>query len=69
MTNQLKKYRVTRDEDRASKDEVVYEFKGYGYGLASEDSRYTGKYHIFVTRDPDGGLPAFTIPKSSLEQV
>jgi len=47
---------------------IVYDPKGYDYGLAGDDTRITGIEHVSVTLDPEGGYPTFTIRKSSLKE-
>lgn len=42
----------------------------YDYGLARDDTRYSGGVeHISVTLDPSGGYPVFTVPKRDLEPL
>lgn len=48
---------------------IVYESRGYDYGLASDDSRYTGIEHKSVTLDPTGDYPFFTVPVRDLEPL
>jgi hypothetical protein len=48
---------------------IVYECGTHDYGLASDDSRYTGIEHISVTLDPEGGYPFFTVPLTGVEKV
>jgi hypothetical protein len=48
---------------------IVYDLRGYDYGLASDDSRATGIEHVSVTLNADGDYPSFTIRKSFLEQL
>lgn len=48
---------------------IVYDLRGYDYGLASDDTRITGIHHVSVTLKPDGDYPSFTIQKNSLEIV
>jgi hypothetical protein len=67
-----KAFRVKRDsqiEPLAKKGTVVYDLVGHDYGLASDDTRVTGKEHTSVTLKPDGGYPSFTIPVDDLEEV
>lgn len=49
--------------------DIVYDQKGYDYGLAKDDSYFSGQEHITVTKNSDGSTPGFTIPKSHLEIV
>lgn len=48
---------------------VVYDSRKYDYGLASDDSRFTGIPHVAVTLDPSGGYPVFTVPQRDLESL
>ena len=69
------KYRIIRADraaggkEHCSIGDIVYDQKGYDYGLASDDTRYTGIEHISVTRNADGDYPGFTIPKVDLEII
>lgn len=49
---------------------ICYDFNGYDYGLAREDSYYLGVTHISVTLDPEGkDYPFFTVPSDHLEII
>lgn len=48
---------------------ICYEFNRYDYGLASDDTRATGKPHVSVTLNSDGDYPSFTIREDFLEKV
>jgi hypothetical protein len=48
---------------------TVYSIRGHDYGLASDDSRWTGVEHISVTLNADGDYPSFTIPRRDLERL
>jgi hypothetical protein len=48
---------------------TVYESAKYDYGLASDDSRFTGIHHVSVTLDPTGDYPFFTVPAHFLEPI
>lgn len=57
--------------DRAQGDsvrngEIVYRLQFNDYGLASDDTHYTGIEHISVTYKDDGNYPSFTIPLEDL---
>jgi hypothetical protein len=41
----------------------------YDYGLAQDDTNYTGEEHISVTLKPDGGYPFFTVPLYYLKKI
>lgn len=45
---------------------LVYRCKDYDYGLASDDTRATGKPHTSMTLDPSGDYPSFTVPDEDL---
>jgi hypothetical protein len=68
-------YRIIRNDRAAGGKvsceigEIVYDQKGYDYGLSSDDTRYTGVEHISVTRKSDGDYPGFTIPRMDLEEI
>lgn len=69
------KYRILR-ADRAAGGkvdcevgEIVYDQKGYDYGLSSDDTRAYGIEYITVTRKSDGDYPGFTIPREDLTIV
>jgi hypothetical protein len=49
---------------------VCYDFNGHDYGLAREDSYYSGESHISITLDPEGkDYPFFTVPLDHLEII
>jgi hypothetical protein len=66
------KYRI-KDHGTNSGDHpvgtIVYDLRGYDYGLASDDTRFTGIVHVSVTLKPDGDYPSFTIARDSLERI
>lgn len=47
-------------EPAAKAGTIVYDPKGYDYGLASDDTRMTGREHRSVTLNADGSYPTFT---------
>lgn len=47
----------------------VYRATKYDYGLANDDSRFTGIPHISVTLDPTGDYPTFTVAEDEIEYV
>ncbi len=49
--------------------DTVYELAAYDYGLANDDTRYTGIAHISVTLKPDGDYPSFTVPVRDLREI
>lgn len=48
---------------------ICYAQAGHDYGLANDDTRWTGHKHVSVTLDRDGGYPGFTIREDYLEEV
>lgn len=48
---------------------IVYDLRRVDYGLASDDTRFTGIEHVSVTLDPNGDYPAFTVPKTGLRKI
>lgn len=48
---------------------IVYDLLKHDYGLASDDTRFSGIEHVSVTLDPTGDWPSFTVIKSDLEPV
>lgn len=57
------------DEETVKVGMTVYECAKYDYGLARDDTNFTGIHHISVTLDPTGDYPYFTVPVDSLEPV
>lgn len=47
----------------------VYRVSKYDYGLANDDSRFTGIPHMSVTLDPAGDYPFFTVAEGEIEYV
>lgn len=67
-----KSYRLTADSrirPDATAGTVAYRCVEPDYGLAADDTRMTGKVHISLTLDPDGGYPFFTHPVDDLEEI
>lgn len=65
----VKAYMVKRDTQFCEEGDIVYDLKGWDYGLANDDTRYTNEEHVSVTYNADGDYPSVTIPKSALEEV
>ncbi|QIN99728.1 hypothetical protein bastian_115 [Salmonella phage bastian] len=61
-----RKYLVIKGEHAG---QTVYSLKFHDYGLASDDTRYTGIEHTSVTLDETGDYPSFTIPKDFLKEI
>jgi hypothetical protein len=55
--------------DKVPVGTIVYDLKGWDYGLASDDTRFTGVKHVSVTLDPEGDYPSFTIRQSDLKEI
>lgn len=47
---------------------TVYQYTGYDYGLAKDDTQITGWQHMSVTLNRDGSTPFFTIPVKDLDE-
>jgi hypothetical protein len=58
--------RTIRGETMAKRGDIVYDQKGYDYGLSSDDTRATGIEHVTVTMNENGDYPGFTIPRNHL---
>ena len=50
-------------------DETVYEFMGFDYGCAYQDSRLLETPCIAVTREPDGDGPFLVVPLYCLKEI
>lgn len=61
------KDRILNGEAFAKAGDIVFRASGYDYGLARDDSWYTGKPHISVTKNADGSGPSFTIAEEDIE--
>lgn len=48
---------------------TVYECKYHDFGLARDDTNYSGEEHISVTLSPTGDYPFFTVPVRMLQKV
>ena len=48
---------------------IVYSLSGHDYGLAADDTRFSGIPHTSVTLDPTGDYPSFTIQTADLEEI
>lgn len=61
------KYEMIRDSGpSAKKGEIVYDFLGYDYNMASLDTQITGRKHKAMTLDADGGGTFFTVDEVDL---
>jgi hypothetical protein len=65
----MKKYKLLKDRFDVKAGTIVYEYEGHDYGVARDDSYYTGVYHTSVTLNEDGATPFFTVPEDDLEQL
>jgi hypothetical protein len=66
----IKKYRIKGANSKNHPvGTICYDFLHHDYGLASDDTRFTGVQHVSVTLKSDGGYPSFTIPASNLEEI
>jgi hypothetical protein len=48
---------------------IVYQARGHDYGLARDDTHFTGIDHVSVSLKEDGDYPFFTIPVDHLVQI
>jgi len=62
-------FRLLADRFEHQAGAIVYDAKGYDYGLASDDTRATGKPHVSVTLEPSGDYPTFTVAVADLERI
>lgn len=53
----------------AKMGDIVYEQLGHDYGLANDDTSFTGEQHVSVTLKETGDYPGFTIPLVQLEEL
>ena len=65
----MKKYILIEDRFGHKAGTVVYDQKGWDYGLSSDDTRCTGVEHISVTLKSDGDYPGFTVPLYQLKAI
>jgi hypothetical protein len=63
------KYKLKVDRFQHKAGAIVYDQRGYDYGLASDDTRYTGIQHVSVTLNEDGDYPGFTVAERDLEKI
>jgi hypothetical protein len=67
-------FRVIRDREvdgalHAAAGQVVFKALVHDYGLARADTEMSGRSHVAVTKETDGGYPLFTIPEGDLKAV
>ena len=60
------KYKLHADASGYPAGTIVYDLKYYDYGLANDDTRYTGIEHKSMTLDLNGNYPSFTVPTHNL---
>ncbi len=69
----IKKYRLLKDRSLNGKEwkagTIVYDQMGHDYGLASDDTHFTGIEHKSVTLNSDGDYPGFTVPVRDLFEI
>lgn len=68
----MQMYKMLEDsklETRAKKGVTIYQFAGYDYGLAADDTRAFGEPHVSVTLNQDGSIPSFTVPEKDIKAV
>lgn len=64
-----KKYELTQDRLGHPAGTICYECHMCAYGLTSDDERFTGTPHMFMTLDENHGYPGFTVPSYMLREV
>lgn len=64
----MKAYELTEDGLKP-KGTICYPYRGCDYGLASDDTRMTGREHRSYTLKAFGGPPSFTHPIDGLREV
>jgi hypothetical protein len=67
-----KSYRMKSDstiEPSVKAGTIVYDLKGWDYGLANDDTRAFNREHTSVTLNSNGDHPSFTVPVEDLEVV
>ena len=65
----IKKYQVNDNTRFFKKGDIVYELIKTDYGLARNDTHFTGVYHVSVTRNENGDWPSCTIPLHNLTEI
>lgn len=63
------KYRVKEDYLDLDKDDIVYPYLGYHYGIITDDEVFTGENHIAVTKSNRGQTPFTSVPVRLLEPI
>lgn len=69
MVRKFKLLTNSKIEPKAIVHTVVYGATRHDYGLARDDSRFTGVEHISVTLNSDGDYPFFTHPRHELIEI
>lgn len=62
-------FRLLEPRDGNPAGTIVYPCTQPDYELTGEDRRATGERHWFVTLDPTGDYPGFTVPLADLALV
>lgn len=63
----IKSYTLLRDRSEHLAGITVYRCSCHDYGLARDDTNYTGVEHISVSLKEDGDYPFFTVPLHDLK--
>ncbi len=50
-------------------DEFLYEFLGFDYGSAHNDTSALGEPCVSLTREPDGDYPFLTVPLRCVKEI
>lgn len=66
-----KQFELLEDRFGCPKGTIVYEFIGYDYGLARDDTHYCNEEHICVSEDSNtkNGCTFFTAPVRILREL
>ena len=62
----MKSYQLKNERFEHAAGTVVYDCMVHDYGLANDDTRFTGVQHKSVTLREDGGYPSFTVAVDDL---
>lgn len=67
--SRFKVLRADRANDHVKVGDIVTLAAGSDFGLAREDTQFTGLEHISVSLKEGGAYPIFTIPTCDLERI
>lgn len=69
MTTAYKMLKNSALEPEAKAGTIVYSLRSWDYGLAKDDTRFSGIEHVSVTLKADGDYPSFTVPRSDIGAI